>query len=449
MKCITTNMENNNFGKIINKSFIYMLALTIFICSAMLFLCNLEKNKVYADYNEVSNNPDAIVNFNQYYSGSQPIHIVSDTTTRTNKYIQNSFSTNNSDIWYFYSNAPAVVKFTIVLYNNGTYVTYYDYSGSYLFSASDVNYDSIIIQINTVGVCDGNYYFNFINISQMFGQNNEPNINQCREIFVTDYYNYSTGSPMSLNTFVGYNQALQDIFSSYKYQLSMNALTLSTYSIDYKNEESYFDYNNSNWYFFNTFAVPLFTTLNSGATITIDYRFYVYELSEAWFLNVMIYNGNEYITIYTSPEQVDTSREQNMSFTLPLDTDTLYFNIVYNNQIKTDANAIVYKFNVSANQLDINSMIYNSFLSGQKDMARQYQVGGERYNEIYRQGVADAESNGSVFDSSWAFVASAFSGIGELLSTELMPNVPIGLFVALPLLLGLIFFIVKLTKGGS
>lgn len=423
-------MKNEKTSKILFIIF-YVLAMISFVLNIVLGCALMvERDKAYAEIDTTQ-----ILNFNQYIP---------------NEYINHSYDNNfytiqtfteyipvGHTIYYNYEGSGVLLQ-----YYDGTY--YYDFTGNYFTLTANMRAIRLYSNANNNTVNN----LNVIDLTQMFGAN-VPTLSECQQIFTAEYYNYETGKPLTLSGLNAYDVAMKDILSSYKYTLSMSALTSSTYAVDYNNVESIFAYDNNGWYFKNTFAVPLQTQLNTGALISVDYQFYAPNLESAYYLNVMVNNNGQYQTIYTNTEQINTSNVQTMTFTLPYASDTLYFNIVYDNSIWTSANFLVFNFDISASNLDINSIVHYSYLSGQNDILSQYAVNGTKYMEIYNYGVQEAETNASVFHNAWEFVGSAFSGVGEMLAIELIPNVPIGLFVAFPLLLGLIFFIVKLTKGGS
>ena len=416
---------------------LFVLSIAIITFTAIGFS---RSHKVYAESNTT------ILNFNQYFQHN-PYSININTTNNARLLTDSEISIIPNHKIYIYHNAPSTIKLYGLFYtSNNTFIS--SGGGNNLIINVPSNASICSIQVWGYGQVNGSYYFNFIDLSQMYGIGLEPTLSQCQEIFTSQYYEYTTSSPIASDSFSLYNQAFNDIFSSYKYSLSQNALSYTTYAVQYKNQSANFDYNTSTqqWYFENTFAVPLFTTLNSGARITIDYYLYAYNLTQDWYLNVMYWNGNEYQTIYTSQETINTSQAQTMTFNLPYDTDTLYFNIVYNNAINTSANMLVFQFDISASQLDVNSMIHNAFQSGYDKCQVDYTYPNKGYMQIYNEGLASAQS-GEVFTDSWGFVGSIFTSIGDILAIELIPNVPLGLFVALPLLVGLIFFIVKITKG--
>lgn len=423
-----------------------IISILVGICFLMFKSC--EKNKAHAEYSDIVLNPNSIIIFNQIVFdnrinfksvvGAQPI---SDITTIANH------------IYYYHFIADSIESGTF------TYQLYYttttnnniksgsganSYVGLYTCTASGGTYRIYangVINFKNVQIID---------LTLMFGNGNEPNLNQCNSLFVADYYSYNTGEEMSLNGLNAYNKALQDIFSSYTYQLSMNALSNSTYSVNYDNESSIFEYNSENqhWYFLNTFAVPLYTTISNGSKINIDYWFYAPNFEGDYYLNIMYYTGDGYSTIYTDTQKINTGDGNSVTFNLPISVNTLYFNIVHNNNVWTGGNMLVFKFDISASQLDITQAIQNAYQSGFNDYVNTLKEGNSVYDAIFQRGYNACADGQAVFSDSWAFLGSVFSGLGDMLSVEFFPNLPIGLFVALPLLLGLIFFIVKLTKGG-
>lgn len=406
-------------------------------------------HKAYAETTQFFNFNQAIKITESY---SDKINVINEQTIYINTTLTGatSFGISNINIssthkYYFYTDVPFVNRVTFARDYSGLFTSYEQY---YIYSpTSDYVFNRIFLYGNE---SVKNLSFTFIDLTLM--GIDDYTIEQCKELFTAQYYPFNSGTTMTLDSIALYSQAVNDIFANYRYSLSQNALSYTSYAVQYKNQSANFDYNTDTeqWYFQNTFAVPLFTTLNSGAQVTIDYYLYAMNLSQDWYLNVMYWSGNDYVTIYTSQETINTSHAQTMTFNLPYDTDTLYFNIVYNNAINTSANMMVFKFDISATQLDINSMIYSSFQSGYNSgyskCESNYTYPNNGYMTIYNQGLAAADS-GEVFTDSWGFAGSIFTSIGEILSIELIPNVPIGLFVALPLLVGLIFFIVKITKG--
>ena len=108
----------------------------------------------------------------------------------------------------------------------------------------------------------------------MFGQGNEPNIQEANSYFTATYYNYTSGTPMAYNGLDNYYQAINDVFNNYTYSIDRSALNTSTYPYDITSTTAEFYYNEQNWYLIGAIAMPLFTTLNAGTNMTIDFQFY-------------------------------------------------------------------------------------------------------------------------------------------------------------------------------
>lgn len=80
-----------------------------------------------------------------------------------------------------------------------------------------------------------------------------------------------------------------------------------------------------------------------------------------------------------------------------------------------------------------------------QQLLNYYSSDGEGYMEIYNKGLNSSVSN--AWGSSWDFIGTTFSGIGNIMNIEILPNVSLWVFIAIPLFLGLIAFIYKL--GGK
>lgn len=69
------------------------------------------------------------------------------------------------------------------------------------------------------------------------------------------------------------------------------------------------------------------------------------------------------------------------------------------------------------------------------------------YDSGKRDGIASKGEN--VWSNSNEFIKNIFVGIFDILSIELLPNVSLGTFVVIPLIFSVLFFIVKVAKGGG
>lgn len=456
-------MKNNNYGKLINKSFILMLALTIFICSAMLFLCNLEKNKVYADYDEIQSDPNSIVNFNQaifnsYIHGSfganQAINLASNLNVG-NKYYIKFVCTDigaSANGLYFGNSAGTYLQLVGVIdaYTPRTIeqivVPNYTYLNTYINSSA--SWSAILIDL-----------------TKMFGIGNEPNLEQCKSIFVAEYYAYTLGSPVSLSGLNSYAEGVASVYG--------NSVTLNPqYFFNNINEirfndvtggyAKYINMNSQPNYSFNIddhviFSLP--TTLIAGTNFKLSFYLGRSEYNDNTPLEIGYFIQGQFysLTRLTATAQFDNYNYFELDLVAPYDLNGIVFSIPRDYEL-SDPNYqwysvmvgdITLTYYITSLQQVISEAVQYGYEKYKDEVDSYYQVGGQGYLAIYNAGVRDSESNSAVFSDAWSFIGSAFSGIGEMLKVELFPNVPIGLFVAFPLLLGLIFFIVKLTKGGG
>ena len=417
----------------------------------------------YAKAEEIVSND--LVNFNQLFNYNN--------ASINGNY---GYKNNAEGSWHLWSQTSGEAIFanlgvTISLDSSHSYYCYSSYGsdsiqiliGTFRFSrtgiytGNSVSNESVYFRMQNSPGIDITIYV--IDLTQMYGSN-IPTLQECQQIFTAEYYSYTTGTPIYQSGLANYQQAINDVFSNYTYHLNLSALGNNTYGVEYQNAEAYFEYRPSpysNWYFLNTFAVPLFTTLNNGAIVTINYRLYAPNFEGSYYLNIMVYNGTGYSSIYTDTSAIDTTNGNSVTFTLPTSTDTLYFNILDSNHaVDTEMNMLVYLFDINANQMDVASAIITANQTGYESARRYYQeeyynVGGDGYYEIYMEGFRQGQNSDvvSAFDGAWGFISSASTGLASIFQIEILPGLPLATFVLVPLMLGLVFFVVKLGKGGG
>lgn len=499
-------MKNNNYGKMTNKSFIILLCLTIFICASFLYLGNLEKQKAYADYEDVLANQDAILTFNQLYDPSQTRASYSNITYSENNGLI-TMSGTNSNTYSNSANPISEQQFNCVV-GHKYYFRYYftdttsipwtlglrnpDSTIVYEFTRSSVQivYDTIFEPDSdmSVQVLGGTYkqtnyqcsfYVQFTDLSVMFGIGSEPNLEQAQSIFVSPFYAYNTGSPLSASTIEAYNQGVVDTLGSTTYDVVLddfynNSFAFTSNNTNFNsqlfktdpytiNGQTIFGLNAANYSWRNEGAsynnnsglltviglninnvIPIGSNLSvkfQGRASKDDYN--STSPTSVWTnLYLATFNGTNFVKFLDLGSGIMTVRDyREFTVSAPANAESLY--LIANGSINCSYLSINVEYTNST--LLINSI----YESGQESIKKQYNVGGDLYNEIFNAGVRSTQDDAAVFQDTWSFVGSAFSGLGSMLAVELFPNVPIGVFVAFPLLLGLIFFIVKLTKGGS
>ena len=405
---------------------------------------NIDENSILnfnqlISINSVNSSKFSIVNTNQI----KCLQVPNDGSVRY--FGITAFTLDTTHKYYAYGNTTG---FRYIDDNTGTP---HEFIG--IFTGDGLNYSQIANYISYGSlVANQTYTFNIIDITLMLGVGNDNiTLEECQELFKAQYYTYTTGTPITLNGFNEYNQALNDIFSNYKYMLDRNALSTQTQATNLMGTLSgttMFGYNDENWYILGAMYCPLFTKISAASEFNIEIQLYAPNSSEK-LLCFGTYIDNELNEIYSITFTGDGTT-LDLNFTTPVDIQTLY---VYQRNKSTAAieemNYVVGLFNIRVEQLDIASAVMSSYSSGYNTARDYYSEGGQGFADIFARGKAAGliEANGTF--TAMDYVKTAFITLGEILMIEVFPNFTLGAFFLLPLLTSTIFFIVKLTRGGS
>lgn len=382
-------------------SYVFIALAIALLLAAISISVAFNFNKAYADYDDLMNDPNSVVNFNQLYNGVSTLYA--------------SYCTfDNSTYSITFTSTPSSYG-TLAIMNSINLTSGHKYyfackNGDLRFGVSNVR----VIQPNTIYTADGTYsylnqihikddttivggttcYLIFVDLTQMFGDN-LPTLEDCQSLFVANYYSYSTGTPLALSNLNAYSQALSDLYSSSQYALDMSALGISTFAVNYNNANGFFYYDTDTqyWFFTNTFGVPLFATMQSGTIVEIEYSFYPGNQSD-YHLQVMLFDGVNYSSVAVDPNSIgDVGSPNKFSFTLPTAASVLYFNVVdFSNDrvVLTNYSSYVGVFNIKASIYDVGALARSSYSSGYSEAADYYNsyfsVGGTGYNSIYNAG---------------------------------------------------------------
>lgn len=387
-----------------------------------------------AEYADIVGTSD-IVNFNQLL---QVPTFEATTTGAVTQIVGNSVQLIVNHTYYFKTNAQ-YRQFS----NNIDFA--FSPVGVFTYTNTTTN-NTYLLYATTIS--GQKYTFMLIDLTQMFGSGNEPNLNEAAQYFTADYYKYNSGTPMAYNGVDNYYQAINDVFANYTYQIDRSALNTSTYPYNILSEDSEFYYNNVNWILFGAAAMPLFTTLSSGTNMTIDFYFYTPNASA---IDVCVASLNSDNTLTElSTVRYSFGNDGTLNFVLPFDVSTI---VIYARDISThqyyDLNTLVQKLNIKASQLDVAGMILSAYDSGYQYVMRLYEVGGPSWHSIYDAGYFKGQEDGSAVLTAMDYVKAAFVKLGEILMIEVFPNITLGAFFLFPIITSLIFFVFKLVKGGG
>lgn len=448
----------------------------------------------YADYIDVVSDPNAIVNFNQLAKINSFSDSVSNATTFS--YINDytfSVSGNASARHFIYLLDNVLVPYynlgdKFYLKINDTEINGLSYGislGSYtqLYNTSVVSAlgssDHITLWVDTNVGFNGEYTISvqLTNLSAMYGVGNEPNLEECKKIFTADSYFYNSGTAMVANGLSFYEQGYQDAYDTIQQNLTYSLVASDVYNNatkfdlgDYCGEvlkatdpNIYYVYTNPNPTFndiatyANGFYMPFNATMSGGAIIKLEgciatYSGFAEQLTPIY---CAILSGDQIKNLYTFNNYIVGSGDvgnllkasYDLTITLPYDCNGLYF---YSLEQFACAN-----LSIKVQNFDLQTAIASARLTAQNQAEEYYSAlyaeGGERYKQIFNNGVQYSLTHNAnnAWGSAWDFIESAFTGIGGIFQVQLIPGVPLSVFILVPLMISLIFFIVKLTKGGG
>lgn len=435
----------------------------------------------YADYNtDIVGNSEAIVNFNQIFKNSSSSTLSVSGITRTTTdytYSITGTATATDYIWADVSNLDSTHHYYFNAYNdtidlrvqnfNNNISSPFIYTGrtQFTYAINFINGNTYDITIKPI----------LIDLDLMFGSDNLPTLQECQELFVANYYPYNTGTPMYNDTLQAYTNGVNAYLSTTELTMNTGDFVGSCYAVNLNSE--YVGYGNYtddtasiNWSVLtkgdtyvqlsqapndanSTICLPFYATLKAGTQITITGYIYdgayhqVHNIGVGyWVANNMVEIGN--MTGYTGSSV--RYKENVLTYTLPVDIDRIYIYCGLDGQTVNLQN-----FSVSYYLTDVEALKSASTKYGYEQAKSYYEtyygVDGDGYKEIYnigkQYGLQHNDSN--AWGNAWEFIQSAFTGIGSIFSIELLPNVPLSVFVLVPLMVGLIFFIIKVVKGGG
>ena len=411
----------------------------------------------YADYSDIT--PNSVVNFNQLFNKTEDGSNISNITMLTsNSFKINNALTNgsmfqitqtqfvNGHKYYYFGNGNA---FKLVD-NNGDTI---GWTPNNIYTSTKklyyLNYNSIYGSYN-IG---DTYYFNIVDLSYMFGVGSEPDLATCQTIFTSDSYNYNTGTPMffgrnDLNNVDSINYSLNTGNTKPMVPNNQSNASVSYVSNDYGSQLAFFTTIDANSPSDCIFIVDFGFTFTKGSIVTIS--------AENYYLNggmtLAYVNNVDYSLIYNIPTRYSSVGSFSYTFEVTEDFSAFYLLSFANSGSLTTPFARFSNFRISVQTADtLSALIAQAQAQTEQQIEAKYAEGGSGYNEIFNSGkqYAIQHNENNAWGSAWDFIESAFTGIGSIFAIELLPNVPLSVFILIPLMVGLIFFVVKVAKGGG
>lgn len=372
----------NNLNK---KSIFAIIGLVLVLAISLV----LPLGAAFADYvDDVQTITNAIVDFNQLVS--LPVSRINSNVSSTYYTSINSFSYIANHKIYIKSNNSNYHKFA--LGNNSSIYEYVE--SDYIFSYSgNLNFNSILY-VNDLP--SGTYYLSFIDLTQMFGEGNEPNIDQARELFVADYYAYTIGTPVAYDTIDAYNNGVNAYLNSTEYVISSLGFLNSVYAVTLNSSYSALDSQVTRDSVNNrvvveagtsnvtpTLCLPFNYTIPTGTQITISGSCATTQYNATYYLYFGLWgNGGEMMVI---PQGMVAGtqgylRSSTITFTLPMSVDRIYI------MTSDDATWYLSNFEVGYYLTNVDTLRDLGYADGVKYMQDQYAPNGALYQAIYMKG---------------------------------------------------------------
>lgn len=451
----------------VNKTLLIICLVLVFSISITISFVSLH-NSVNAE--SLSNN--SVLNFNQLVNydniNGREIYGLSASSSSNGIFVTGTKTSTSTSYWPItISNIVPNHKYVVLNPSSDSISTFIDVndSGYKTYSNQIFTVNSIITSVYfSVIVPNGTavksyFHLNIIDLTQCFGAGNEPtSVAQFKTYFNSDYYAYTTSTLISLSTLDAYLNGVNDTLSNLSYSFtavdSYNRITNANVKINNKSYDSTLNKTTLGSDFVSlgvpgstqngVLYFPFSTTLNAGDTISLSgYYGYAVFGSGSYSVDIVVVNGDSYSIIDTSTKTGSTINDlkyiNNLSFTLPYSCSGIYF-------ICEGAGIYVSNFTISLQVFNFQTLINDAYQAG-KDSVDTATIESEAYQKGKQDGIALKGDN--VWSNANEFIKNIFVGIFDILSIEFLPNVSLGTFVVIPLIFSVLFFIVKVSKGGG
>ena len=311
-----------------------------------------------AEYSDLDSN--AVVTFNQQVKNGN----FSDGTTGF-RAVAGSLSVNSGVLSFTYGSDPTsyfsngvTTSFTPVL--NHDYYLCFSFSGSKScsvvidifnqplggFSYTDINnfstFDSLVNCYSTTfstiwfSVSTGVYNSGdtvqwsniyIIDLTLMYGAGNEPSLDQCRKIFTSEYYGYTSGLSMPLNGVNSYSQGYNAAVSQFNYIVDFSQISQYGYGLEFNGWRPAFksNYDTPDVFSFSGYvALPLGQTVPRDTLMTGSFK--AVDVDSDFTLSLGLIYNNQFVPIQDFGQlndDPDNLTTYTFSFSLPYDTNNI------------------------------------------------------------------------------------------------------------------------------
>lgn len=405
---------------------------------------------------------DTIVNFNQlinpannisqqYYTYNNGIY----NFTNYNGWINTNgpFNVINGHKYFIHSKSNTDVS-RISFTNNIDYGMFNHVANYIDILTPNQTKDNMLLLVNPSGVeCSITLYL--IDLTQMFGETvaNTITIEQCEQYFTADYYPYNSGMPIpfSVDYMNGYVNGVNDTLNNFQYILNNDTVQVSMQDVNFGNYygevTKYSNYVRASGISgkFPCCYLPFISPIPQGAHFKIHGQFTHNDGNGTIPIVIAYLQETQLITLASQRVTGGYANAYTYEFDSPANINGLYF---YLNDDESGASITIYNTTVEVLNVDYAAILYSAAENARAQIEKNYLPRNPGYEAIFAAGYQKGQTDGNAALTSMDYIQSAFTSLGEILTIEVFPNVPLGTFFLLPLMASLIFFIVKVSKGG-
>lgn len=398
--------------------------------------------------------PDSSIVFNQL-SRAVDYSLTGNFTISGNDYLYQSTNVsflptpNKNHKYYFKADLQSSNLTYITLFANGWNVSINLNNNGVIYSNIET-FSRFYYYSNASGSQTVKFTINVIDLTQMFGAGNEPTLEEInnRNLFPS-FYSYTSGTVLldkEYSSFLnGYNKALADVSNSIDTVLAVSDSynTIQNGNVTGfrdKIAKEIMDIDGKQMYIVSVPVgaiayIPIY--IKAGSTININSEYYYLfvpgETTPQDYPLTMYFStkiGNQLIDLYEIEiEQGEETNITNISFTADNDIAGLY---LYASEL-----LLIGNMQIEYTTTDLQKLITQAQSTGYEN---GYQYG-------YQDAIYDMNKGGETIEGAWAFIRKMFTGLGDILALEFIPNFPLWIFVAIPLFFGILILIMKVIGG--
>lgn len=388
--------------KILNNKYILYAILCVLLVGVALTFFVRSTETASADYQDIVNDTTALVNFNQIINPAD--NMTQQYYTYSNgTYFFTSYSgwinTNGpfnviSGHKYFIHSICNTDSSRISFTNNVDYGMFNHVANYIDILVPQQTKDNMLLLVNPNGVeCSITLYL--IDISVMFGIGNEPNLQECQELFVADYYAYNSGSAVSLSGLNSYANGYNDASSSY----TTITTSYDSYAQIFDAGASYFvkQANSNGTSFTGRVGFYLGFTAQAGTSLDISLNYFLVHNTAD--LQIGYVTNGSFVPLFSgirdvwSPHSSGLGYTAKIHLTLPVAVSYLYL-YSYVSSVSDNPACILGSYEITYTAYDYQSAVIDAEKNGYSRAENLYKPQLESYTSETGTGYQNIYNNG-------------------------------------------------------